>query len=531
MNRFLQLGPLVFSGSNPKEDPQSFIDEMHKTLKVMRATEIEGVELAAYHLKEVAYSWFELWEDSREEGSPPTRLSEFADAFIDHFLPVERRAAHVAEFENLKQGNKSVWEYHMEFAHLSRYTIHMLHTMEGNVCRYVQGLNPLTINGSFTAALNFDMNYGMMVAFAQATKNRKLKNRMEREGNNKARSTVNMRDSLCGGRSAFKGGSSGSSQSVAKSAASASSLGPSQQQWSRFRPDELPGIPLDREIDYGIDVMPGTQPISIPPYRMAPPELKKLKEQLKDFLEKGFIRPSVSPWGTQIVSIDDILVYSRSREDHANHLKAILQTLQQHQLYVKFSECEFWIESVAFLGYVASREGIMVDPQKIAAVKNWPRPTTPTEIRSFFGLSRYYRRFVEVFSTLVYPLTKLTQKVVKFQWSDACERSFKELKSRLTTTPVLTLPEATEGFVMYCDASRVGLGCVLMQHDKVIAYSYKKLKNHVKNYPTHDLELAIVVFALKIWRHYLYGVHADVFTDHKSLQYIFKQKELNLRQR
>nr|XP_009770969.1 PREDICTED: uncharacterized protein LOC104221594 [Nicotiana sylvestris] len=213
-------------------------------------------------------------------------------------------------------------------------------------------------------------------------------------------------------------------------------------------PDEFPGIPPDRIIDFGIDVVPNTQPISILPYRMAPAKLRELKEQLKDLLDKGFIRPSVSPW--------------------------------------------------------VSRESIKVDPQKIEAVKSWPRPTTPTEIRSFLGLTGYYRWFVEGFSTLASPITKLTQKAAKFQWSDACERSFQELKARLTTTPVLTLPTGMGDFV---------------------------LNIHEKNYPTHDLELAAVVFALKIWRHYLYAEHCEVYTDHKSLQYIFKHRELNLRQR
>ncbi|WMV07081.1 hypothetical protein MTR67_000466, partial [Solanum verrucosum] len=124
-----------------------------------------------------------------------------------------------------------------------------------------------------------------------------------------------------------------------------------------------------------------------------------------------------------------------------------------------------------------------------------------------------------------------SDKTVKFQWSEACEKSFQELKKRLITTPVLTLPEGTQGFVVYCDASRVGLGCVLMQNGKVISYASRQLKVHKKNYPTHDLELAAIVFALKIWRHYLYGVQVDVFTDHKSLQYVLTQKELNLRQR
>ena len=182
------------------------------------------------------------------------------------------------------------------------------------------------------------------------------------------------------------------------------------------------------------------------------------------------------------------------------------------------------MNSVAFLGHVISSEGIRVDSQKIDAVRNWPRPTTPTEIRSFLGLAGYYRRFVQGFSSIAAPLTKLTQKKAKFEWSSKCEESFQKLKTLLTSAPVLTLPEGPDGFVVYCDASRVGLGCVLMQHGKVVAYASRQLKVHEKNYPAHDLELAAVVFALKIWRHYLYGVHVDVFTDHKSLQYIFTKK-------
>ncbi|KAH0712585.1 hypothetical protein KY289_008544 [Solanum tuberosum] len=378
-------------------------------------------------------------------------------------------------------------------------------------------------------------------------------------------------------------------------------------------PDDLPGVPSEREIVFGIDLVPDTHPISISPYRMALAELKELKDQLKDLLNKGFIQPSVSPWGAPllfvrnkdgslrmcidcrqlnkvtiknkyplprindlfgqlqgascfskidlrsgyhqlrvrecdipktafrtryghyeflvmsfgltnapaafmdlmnrvfklyldmfvIVFIDDILIYSRSEEDHASHLRIVLQNLKDKELYAKFSKCEFWLESVEFLGHIVSGEGIKVDTQKIEEVQNCPRPTSPTDIRSFLGLAGYYRRFVKGFSSISLSLTKLTQKTVKFQWSEACEKSFQKLKKRLTTTPILTLPEGTQGFVVYFDASRVVLGCVLMQN----------------------------VFALKIWRHYLYGVHVDVFTDHKSLQYVFTQKELNLRQR
>ena len=146
-------------------------------------------------------------------------------------------------------------------------------------------------------------------------------------------------------------------------------------------------------------------------------------------------------------------------------------------------------------------------------------------------MAGYYRRFVKDFSRLSNPLTKLTRKGVKFVWTEECEENFKELKRRLSSAPVLTLPCSGERFVIYSDASKKGLGCVLMQNDMVIAYASRQLKIHEQNYPTHDLELAAVIFALKIWRHYLYGERCDIYTDHKSLKYIFTQKELNMRQR
>ena len=406
-------------------------------------------------------------------------------------------------------------------------------------------------------------------------------------------------------------------------------------------PDDISGLPPDREVEFTIDLIPETEPISIPPYRMAPAEMRELKAQLEDLLSKGFIRPSISPWGAPvlfvkkkdgslrlcidyrqlnrvtirnqyplpridelfdqlqgsrvyskidlrsgyhqlrvqesdvpktafrtryghyeflvmpfgltnapaafmdlmnrvfqpyldrfvIVFIDDILVYSGSSEEHSEHLRIVLQTLRERQLYAKLSKCQFWLDRVAFLGHVISADGVSVDPQKIEAVVNWKPPKNVSEVRSFLGLAGYYRKFVEGFSKIAAPLTKLTRKDVKYDWVDACQKSFDELKGRLTSAPVLALPNGRDGFVVYSDASRQGLGCVLMQNDRVIAYASRQLKKHEQNYPTHDLELAAVVFALKIWRHYLYGVPCRIFTDHKSLKYIFTQKELNLRQR
>ncbi|GJZ39334.1 putative reverse transcriptase domain-containing protein [Tanacetum coccineum] len=205
--------------------------------------------------------------------------------------------------------------------------------------------------------------------------------------------------------------------------------------------------------------------------------------------------------------------------------------LKEEELYAKFSKCEFWLSKVQFLGHVIDSEGIHVDPAKIESIKDWASPKTPTEIRQFLGLAGYYRRFIEGFSKIARPMTKLTQKSVKFDWGEKAEAAFQLLKQKLCSAPILALPEGSENFVVYCDASHKGLGAVLMQREKVIAYASRQLKVHEKNYTTHDLELGAVVFALKMWRHYLYGTKCVVFTDHKSLQHILDQKELNMRQR
>ena len=185
---------------------------------------------------------------------------------------------------------------------------------------------------------------------------------------------------------------------------------------------------------------------------------------------------------------------------------------------------------MSFLGRIISREGVSVNSAKIRAIKNWPQPTNVKEIRSFLGLVGYYRRFVEGSSKIAMPLTMLIRKGIKFIWGESQKRSFQELKDRLTLVPVLAMPSGTEGYVIYSDASKRGLGGVLMQHERVITYASRQLRNHEKNYPTYDLELTAVVFTLKIWRHYLYGVSCVIYTDHKSLKYIFTKKELNMGQ-
>jgi len=204
-----------------------------------------------------------------------------------------------------------------------------------------------------------------------------------------------------------------------------------------------------------------------------------------------------------VVFIDDILIYSESKEEHADHLRVVLEVLREHKLYGKLSKCEFWLDEVQFLGHVISAQLIAVDPAKIETVVKWERPQTVTEVRSFLGMIGYYRRFVEGFSNMVNPWTQLTRKDQPFSWTDECEVCFEDMKRRLTTAPILVILDTTIGFEVYCDSSYQGLGCVLMQEKRPVAYASRQLKVHEKNYPTHDLELVAIVFALKTRRHYL----------------------------
>ncbi|GJT90341.1 putative reverse transcriptase domain-containing protein [Tanacetum coccineum] len=379
---------------------------------------------------------------------------------------------------------------------------------------------------------------------------------------------------------------------------------PIVQNFPEVFPEDLLGLPPTRQVEFQIDLIPGAAPVARAPYRLAPSEMKELSEQLKELSDKGFIRPSSSPWGApvlfvkkkdgsfrmcidyrelnkltvknryplpriddlfdqlqgssvyskidlrsgyhqlrvreedipktafrtryghyefqvmpfgltnapavfmdlmnrvckpfldkfMIVFIDDIPIYSKNKKEHEEHLKAILELLKKEELYAKFSKCEFWLPKVQFLGHVIDSQGIHVDPAKIESIKDWASPKSPTKIRQFLGLAGYYQRFIKGFSKIAKPMTKLTQLKVKFEWGDKQETAFQLIKQKLCSAPILALPKGSEDFIIYCDAS-------------------------------------IKVFALKIWRHYLYGTKYTVFTDHKSLQHILNQKELNMRQR
>ncbi|GJU89410.1 putative reverse transcriptase domain-containing protein [Tanacetum coccineum] len=294
---------------------------------------------------------------------------------------------------------------------------------------------------------------------------------------------------------------------------------PIVREFPKVFPKDFPGLPPARQVEFQIDLVSGAAPVARAPYRLAPAEMQELSTQLQELSTEGFIRPSSSPWGsTSFDCQEERWFYPDIREEDIS--KTAFRNSYGH-----------YSSQVQFLGHVIDSEGIHVDPAKIEAIKDWASPKTPTEIRQFLGLAGYYRRFIEGFSKIARPMTKLTQKSVKFEWGEKAEAAFQLLKQKLCSAPILALPEGSENFVVYCDASHKGLGAVLMQREKVIAYASRQLKVHEKNYTTHDLELGAVVFALKMWRHYLYGTKCVVFTDHKSLQHILDQKELNMRQR
>jgi hypothetical protein len=232
-----------------------------------------------------------------------------------------------------------------------------------------------------------------------------------------------------------------------------------------------------------------------------------------------------------VVFIDDILIFSKTEEEHEKHLRMVLEKLRSNQLHAKFSKCEFWLTKVTFLGHVISAGGVSIDPSKVKDMLNWVPPMNASEIWSFLGLVGYYRRFIKDFSKIAKPMTRLLEKNKDFDCTKECQANFEELKKRLTSAPVLILLDITKMFDIYRDALRQGLGCVLMQNGKAVSYASRQLRKLEENYQTHDLELAAVMHALKIWRHYVISHRCEIYSDHKSLKYIFTEIDLNLRQR
>ncbi|KAK1629624.1 hypothetical protein QYE76_003939 [Lolium multiflorum] len=246
--------------------------------------------------------------------------------------------------------------------------------------------------------------------------------------------------------------------------------------------------------------------------------MRLMNHVLRDFIGK-FV----------VVYFDDILIYSRNESDHTIHIRHVLQVLRDNQLYGNLEKCTFCKDKVIFLGYVVSKHGVEVDVSKIEAIQNWPTPMNVSQVRSFHGLAGFYRRFVPNFSTIAAPLNDLTKKGVVFEWGAAQDHAFDELKRLLTSAPLLALPDFNKQFEIECDASGIGIGGVLMQEGRPIAYFSEKLSGAKLNYPIYDKELYALIRVLEVWQHYLWPKEFIIHSDHEALKYLKAQSTLHKR--
>ncbi|WVZ89415.1 hypothetical protein U9M48_035827 [Paspalum notatum var. saurae] len=619
---FAALQPPIFTSATDPLDADDWLRIIESKFSLLpQLTEQQKARFAAQYLHGPSGAWCASFLAMQPAGHQVS-WDEFRAAFRAHYLPPSLIELKQREFRALQQGDMSVLEYVQAFIRLSQYSPEDVDTDQRRATRLLGGFDPTLLThlghryDSFTELVDvaIDMEqrlrteefYVDPVVLPNQGIDIILGMDWMKEHNvllDITSRTVQMKSSTSGKIMHIHLPSHKHSPPIVNATkAQLIKKIPVVSDFPDVFPEVLPGLPPDRDVEFAIELVPGTAPVSWRPYRMAPDELKELKVQLQEQLDKGFIRPSSSPWGCLVlfvekkdqggkryidyrplnaitiknkyplphidilfdqlagakvfskidlrsgyyqikireedisktafstryglyeylvmsfgltnaptffmymmnsvfmneldkfvvVFINDILIYSKSEEEPKEHLRLVLAWLREHKLYAKFSKCAFWLKEVSFSGY--------------------------------------YHRFIKDFSKSAKPMTSLTKKNAKYVWSSNCEEAFQTLKKLLTSAPVLAQPDVTKPFDVYCDASGNGLGCVLMQEGRVIAYASRQLRKHEANYPTHDLELAAVVHVLKIWRHYLLGNTCHIYADHKSLKYILTQLELNMRQ-
>ncbi|WVZ51123.1 hypothetical protein U9M48_002299 [Paspalum notatum var. saurae] len=551
----------TFDYTDDPLEAEDWLREIEKKLDLTTCTDEECVALVVHQLKGSASAWWDSFCGTHDDPASIT-WEEFTVAFKELFVPKEMMMQKAAEFRNLKQGTMRVQEYVNLFIKMMRYAPDDTKTDEKKQYWFLQGLH-LEIRVLLTAGVYRSLRHMMNMAISVGKQRPRydlgdsdddLDYNAEVQGlefkvdltilNSNGIDVILGMDWLtrhrgviscfpCSVKLVHPSGQEVEFEPVQLSVIhQLHSLVtktleeiPVVCEYPDVFPDDIPGLPPDRVVEFAIDLVPGTTPIAKAPYRMSGKEYDELKKQLDELLEKGLIRCSVSPWGAPVLFVkkrdgtmrlcidyrelnavtiknkcpmpriddlldqmkgestsvrlisayfmnmmnlilkeeldqfvvvftDDILIYSKTHEEQEKHLRVVLEKHRKNQLYGKFSKCEFLLDKVALLGHVFTAEGVSVDPYKIEAVSNWKTPRNVAETRSFLGLAKYYRRFIENFSKIAKPMTELLKNKVSFEWNDKREKSFQCLKDKLTTTPVLTLPDLQKDFVVYYDASR-----------------------------------------------------------------------------
>nr|GEZ80819.1 putative reverse transcriptase domain-containing protein [Tanacetum cinerariifolium] len=489
---FIKCDPLPFNGTEGAVGLCQWFEKLESVFQISECQEKDRVKFSMATLRGRALTW---WNERTKamgiEAANNTPWSEVRKWMTEEFCPWSVIQRMEKELYNLRMKGMDIDGYTNRFHELALLCSGMVEPEALKVEQYIRGLTK-SIRGDVTSSHPATINDAVRLAYQlarqliqdkadEATKGEKRKGAMKNvvpNNNETCQKCKNKRHAGdCWKRKVTERG-------IALS-------------WVEMNKEEI-----IVEVEFRIDLVPGATPMARAPYRLAPSELKELSKQLKELSEKGFIRPSSSLWGAPvlfvkkkdedipitsfrtryghyefqvmpfgltnapavfmdlmnrvckpyldkfvIVFIDDILIYSKNKEEHGEHLKTILKLLKDENLYAKFSKCDFWLNSLQFLGHVIDSSGIHVDPAKIEAIKSWVASTTPTEVRQFLGLAGYYRRFIKEFSLIAKPLTKLTQKNKPFIWCNNEEEAFQTLKRKLCSAPILSLPEGSEDFV------------------------------------------------------------------------------------
>nr|GEW10110.1 putative reverse transcriptase domain-containing protein [Tanacetum cinerariifolium] len=444
-----------------------WIEKTEIVFTMSKCTEANKVVFAAATFQDRALTWWNSQVATLGiEVVTRKTWEEMKVMMMEEFCPPKEIQRMEGELWNLRVKEMDISSYTTRFNELVILCPGMVPMERKKVEAYIRGLLE-NIKGEVASSEPATLNKAVWMA--HTLMEQKVKAIAESKADNKKRKWENFQggSSSGGGNNNRRGGAHGQAYAL-------------RYGDQNLGPNVVTGLPLPRQVEFKITLVPGAAPVACVPYRLAPSKMKELAKQLQELSDKGFIRPSSSPtryghyefqvmlfgltnapavfmdlmnWVCRpfldkfvIVFIDDILIYSKNKEEHEEHLRIILELLQNEKLYAKFSKCKFWLDSVKFLGHVINSQGVHVDPAKVEAIKNWTAPKTPTEVRQFLGLAGYYRWFIEGFSLIAKPLTKITQKNKTYEWGKEEEEAFQLLKDKLYSAPILALPEGSEDF-------------------------------------------------------------------------------------